>query len=69
MINLRARCTLHSASAKPFSCARNTTSNLKKHLDFIHKTVNLVSILPETVKCKRSAENNGGNEAKTGNTG
>ena len=28
--NLKARCTLCSTSAKPLSCARNTTSNLKK---------------------------------------
>ena len=62
--NLRARCTLCSASAKPLSCARNTTSNFKKHLDSVHKTVNLVAILPETVKRKRSAEDDGGNEAK-----
>ncbi|XP_065893472.1 uncharacterized protein [Dysidea avara] len=62
--NIRACCTLCSASAKPLSCARNTTSNFKKHLDFVHKTVNLVGILPETVKCKRSVEDDGGSEAK-----
>lgn len=62
--NLRARCTLCSDSAKPLSCARNTTSNFKKHLDSVHKTANLVAILPETSKRKRSEEDNGGNQAK-----
>lgn len=62
--NLKARCTLCSASAKPLSCARNTTSNFKKHLDSVHKTENLTAILPETVKRKRSDEDNGGNRAK-----
>jgi len=32
--NLKAHCTLCLASAKPLSCARNTTSNFKKHLMF-----------------------------------
>lgn len=60
--NLKARCILCSASAKPLSCTRNTTSNFKKHLDNVHKTENLVAILPEErvgVKCKRSAADNG----------
>ena len=34
------------------------------YMDSVHKTVNLVAILPETVKRKRSAEEDGGNEAK-----
>ena len=35
--NMRARCTLCSPSSKPLSCARNITSNFKKHLDTVHK--------------------------------
>ena len=65
--NLKARCTLCSASAKPLSCARNTTSNFKKHLDNVHKTENLVAILPEeraSAKRKRSVADNGDNAPK-----
>ena len=40
--NLRARCTLCAPSQKTLSSARNTTSNFKKHLDTIHKTMKLV---------------------------
>ena len=63
--NLKARCTLCSASTKPLSCAKNTSFNFKKHLDNVHKTVNLVTILPEErgdAKRKRSAADNGDNE-------
>ena len=42
--NLKAHCTLCSPSSKPLSCARNTTSSFKKHLDSVNKTVNLVAI-------------------------
>ena len=62
--NLKARCTLCSASAKPLSCARNTTSNF---LDNVHKTENLVAILPEeraSAKRKRSVADNGDNAPK-----
>ena len=45
--NMQARCTLCSDSSKPLSCARNTTSNFKKHLDTVHKNVNLVAVIPE----------------------
>ena len=68
--NLKAHCTLCSASAKPLSCARNTTSNFKKHLDNVHKTENLVAILPEAARAganakrKRSAADNGDNAPK-----
>ena len=62
--NLKARCTLCSPSAKPLSCARNTTSNFKKHLDSVHKTVNLVAIFPESTKRKRPAGDNGDNMSK-----
>ena len=62
--NLKARCTLCSTSAKPLSCVRNTTSNFKKHLDSVHKMENLIAILPENIKRKRSDEDNGGNRAK-----
>ena len=59
--NLHARCTLCSASSKPLSCARNTTSNFKKHLESVHKTVSLVAVTPESRegrggKSKRSTE-------------
>ena len=54
--NMRARCTLCSPSSKPLSCARNTTSNFKKHLDTVHKTVKLVAVIPEVSKRKRPAE-------------
>ena len=37
--NMRARCTLCAPSSKPLSSARNTTSNLKKHLETVHKTI------------------------------
>ena len=51
-----AHCTLCSPSSKPLSCARNTTSNFKKHLDTVHKTVKLVAVIPEGSKRKRPAE-------------
>ena len=60
--NMRARCTLCSASSKPLSCARNTTSSFKKHLETVHKTVKLVAVVPEGgegkvgAKCKRTTE-------------
>jgi len=38
---LRARCTLCPATKKPLSTAHNTTSNLKKHLESVHKTITL----------------------------
>ena len=60
--NLKVCCTLCSPSSKPLCCARNTTSNFKKHLDSVHKMVNLVAILPESVgggKQKRPAGDNG----------
>ena len=56
--NMRMCCTLCSPSSKPLSSARNTTSNFKKHLDTVHKTVALVPIVPEgkgTGKRKRSS--------------
>lgn len=65
--NLKARCTLCSPSSKPLSCARNTTSNFKKHLDSVHKTVNLVAIVPESGgggKRKRPAGDNGDSRCK-----
>ena len=61
--NLKARCTLSSPSSKLLSCARNTTSNFKKHLaDSVHKFVNLVAVLPERVggvEWKRPVGDNG----------
>ena len=54
--NMRARCKLCSASSKPLSCARNTTSNFKKHLETVHKTEKLVAIVPEGGKRKRTTE-------------
>ena len=54
-----ARCTLCAASSKPLSSARNTTSNFKKHLETVHKTVVLVPITPETRKRKRSSVDEG----------
>ena len=38
---LRARCTLCPAHKKPLSTARNTTPNLKKHLETVYKTTAL----------------------------
>ena len=65
--NLKVCCTLCSASVKPLSCTRNTTYNLKKHLDNVHKTTKLVAILPEEkagAKHKRSAADSGDKEPK-----
>ena len=53
--NLKARCTLCSPSSKPLSCARTMTLNFKKHLDSVHKTLNLVAILPESAGVGRLA--------------
>jgi len=63
--NLRARCTLYSASAKPLSEIRRPI--LKKHLETVHKTVNLVAILPEAIagtKHQRSAGDSEDNDSK-----
>ena len=61
--NMRARCTLCAPSRKPLSSARNTTSNFKKHLETVHKTVSLVPIIPaegkRTSKRKRSPVDEG----------
>jgi len=38
---VRARCTLCPAAKKPLSTAHNTASNLKKHLETVHKTITL----------------------------
>lgn len=48
--NMRARCTLCSPSSKPLSCAKNTTSNFKKHLHTVHKTTELKAIVPEELQ-------------------
>lgn len=60
---MRARCTLCAPSRKPLSSARNTTSNFKKHLETVHKTVALVPIIPaegkRTGKRKRSSVDEG----------
>jgi len=45
--NIRARCTLYSPSSKPLSFARNSTSNVKKHLDIMHKATKLKAMIPE----------------------
>ena len=45
--NMRIRCKLCMPSNKTLSSARNTTSNLKKHLDTVHKTTPLVPITPD----------------------
>ena len=65
--NLRARCILCSASAEPLCCARNTMSNFKKRLETVHKTTNLVAILPEGIagtKRQRSAGDREDNDSK-----
>ena len=40
--NLRVQCTL-CVGNKMLSCAKNTTSNLKKHLNGVHKNTALVT--------------------------
>ena len=40
--NIRMHCTLCIGN-KTLSCARNTTSNFKKHLTTVHKHINLVA--------------------------
>ena len=63
-----ARCTLCSPSSKPLSCARNMTSNFKKHLaGSVHKSMNLVVVLPESVggvEWKRPVGDNGDSGSK-----
>ena len=48
-------CTLCAPSQKTLSSARNTTSNLKKHLDTIHKATKLVEKEPAATE-KRSRD-------------
>ena len=66
--NLKACCTLCSPSSKPLFCATNTMSNFKKHLaDSVHKSMNLVAVLPESVgggKWKRPVEDNRDSRSK-----
>ena len=45
--NMRVRCKFCAPSNKTLSSARNTTSNLKKHLDTVHKTTLLTPIMPD----------------------
>ena len=49
--NIRARCKL-CVGNKTLSFARNTTSNLKKHLENVHKNVKLESRQVEGAKRK-----------------
>ena len=51
---MRVRCTLCAPSQKTLSSARNT-SNLKKHLDTIHKATNLVAKEPAKEKRSRNS--------------
>ena len=44
--NMRLQCKLCAPSSKTLSSAHNTTSNLKKHLNTVHKTTTLVPITP-----------------------
>ena len=44
--NMRVQCKLCAPSSKTLSSARNTTSNLKKDLNTVHKTTTLVPITP-----------------------
>ena len=59
--NMRVRCKLCMPSNKTLSSARNTTSNLRKHLDTVHKTTPLVSITPDG-KGKRKLDHNDNEE-------
>ena len=57
--NLKVRCTLCSGN-KAISCARNTTSNFKKHLSAVHKNAVLVAKeleQPEKRKRRRDTDN------------
>ena len=45
--NMRVRCKLCAPSNKTLSSARNTISNLRKHLDTVHKTTLLTLIMPD----------------------
>jgi len=58
---LRARCTFCPAAKKPLSTARNTTSNLKKHLETVHKTAKLEEkdSGDESRKRRRGSEDDG----------
>ena len=53
--NLRVRCTLCDGS-KTLSSARNTTSNIKKHLNTVHKNTKLIA--KEVEKWQRSNTDN-----------
>ena len=44
--NMRGQCKLCAPSSKTLSNGCNTTSNLKKHLNTVHKTTTLVRITP-----------------------
>ena len=46
---------LCAPSQKTLSSARNTTSNLKKHLDTVHKTTKLVAKEPAKEKRSRNS--------------
>ena len=59
---MRAHCTLCSASSKPLSCARNTTSNFKKHLETVHKTEKLMAVIPESREGRRGGKRKRGIE-------
>lgn len=45
--NMRVRCKLCVPSNKTLSSTQNTTSNLRKHLDMVHKTTHLTLIMPD----------------------
>ena len=53
--NMRVRCRLCAPSNKTLSSARNTTSNLRKHLNAVHKTTQLVPLTTENEVRKRKS--------------
>lgn len=55
--NLKVRCTLCSGN-KTLSCARNTTSNFKKHLSAVHKNAVLVAKEVEQPEKRKRRRNN-----------
>ena len=60
--NIRAHCKL-CVGNKTLSCARNTTSNFKKHLENVHKYVQLEAWPVDGAKrkCKRPRADDDGN--------
>ena len=66
--NIRVRCRLCAPSNKTLSGARNTTSNLRKHLNTVRKTTQLVPLTTENETQTRKRKSVGDDDEQPSQT-